>query len=363
MPKQADTLVESQSKAGPFEDFNLLRIRVSGSCMAPFLQPGDIVVIQRADHTDLKKGAIAAYKAESGAIIVHRFHGRDTNLGETALKLRGDLSPAVFEYLNPEQILGRVTAVQRGTRIIAIDTWYWRLLGIICAKTHPIPSLLTPPKHIPRKLAAGMLSLLQCSQLYRRVAWRLVGRRVRFRAATVEDLQQMSVRNVSNYDRILPTRNFSPSEPGMIGAEPRTFVALLGEEVVGRVTMTQIPEGLNMRSYWAINLIWVRGRYRGAGVGRGLLVTAAATLHEEGIEHVCGIVLDANKRMMALGRHVDSIRPPEFAFFRGAGASILAGDRTFLTRSIIEGLRGLKRQGVLERYRGAGCCDKLFDEL
>jgi hypothetical protein len=149
----------------------------------------------------------------------------------------------------------------------------------------------------------------------------------------------------------------------MIGAEPRTFVALLGEEVVGRVTVTRIPEGFNMRSYWAINLIWVRCRYRGAGVGRGLLVTAAATMHEEGIEHVCGIVLDANRRMMALGRHVDSIRPPESALFRRAGASILSDDRTFLTRSIIEGLRGLKRQGVLERYRGAGCCDKLFDEL
>jgi hypothetical protein len=353
MPALDHHIIESQSKAGTSEDFEWLRIRVGGSCMSPFILPKDIIIVRRTDHTELRNGAIVVYKADSDSYVAHRFYGCVPKRGFTMLKLKGDLSTEGFEYVKPEQMLGRVVAVQRANRIIAMDARYWDLLGIISAKTHPISSLVLPLRYLPRKLAAKLLLLLQCSRLYRRLAWHLIGRRIRFRVATSDDLGKLSTRHGFDCD---------PS-PEVSGSKLRTFVALLGKEIAGYICVTQVPRQFDMASHWLINLIWVRGRYRGAGIGRGLLITAAATLHEEGVEHVCGLVRENNSSMLALGRHVDSIHPAGSAVVRGTGSPISAHECTFLARPIIEGLRALKRQGILDKYRGAGCCDKLLDEL
>jgi ribosomal protein S18 acetylase RimI-like enzyme len=359
MPEINETIFQLHPKDTSSESFHLLRIPVRGSCMSPFILPEDIIVVRKIQPENLKKGMVVAYKA-CESIIVHRFFGYKKEGGHTLLKIRGDLSSGSFEYLRAEEILGYVIAVERGEKIISVDNWRWRVLGLICESARPAISLLFPPKHLPHKLSGKFLSVLQSFGLYRKFAWSFFGRKVLFRLAIDEDLQQISVWDGSNQKRAFARHNSEIPNKNIDNTTGLTFVALLGTELVGRICVDRVPEIFNMPSYWAITLVWVRNRYRGCGIGRGLLIAAASALHEQGVEHVCGLVLDNNQPMLALGKHVNAILPLN----RKPNMDEIPSDGCiFLTRPILKGLQALKQQGILEKYRGLGCCDKLVDEL
>lgn len=78
-----------------------------GSSMLPHLDAGRRVSVERQP---LRFGDLAAFVADDGRIVVHRYVGR---VGRRLLLL-GDANPRFDPLISPEQIVGRVVSVDGG---------------------------------------------------------------------------------------------------------------------------------------------------------------------------------------------------------------------------------------------------------
>lgn len=102
----------------------------------------------------------------------------------------------------------------------------------------------------------------------------------------------------------------------------------------------------------------MRNRYRGAGIGRGLLITAGAYLAQQGIKHMVAGVFDSNTRALALADQVGAGRPRMSDLNPGSTTADSPTDTVLLTSTLAEDLKLLKEQGILEKYRDTGRCEE-----
>ncbi len=108
----------------------LLRLRVSGQSMAPLVERGDLVLVQRVTPADLRRGDLLLVE-QGGDFLVHRLVANDTH----GVRTKGDKSSYADLPLPPQDVLGRVVAVERDGRRIELGRGWWplvnRLLGIL----------------------------------------------------------------------------------------------------------------------------------------------------------------------------------------------------------------------------------------
>jgi len=120
-----------------------VRFRVRGCSMRPFLRDGDCVEIQRQPMQDLRRGEIATFE-RAGAIIVHRVIGRQVQGAACAVITKGDAFPDADAPVQPNELLGRVVAIIRSGRRIAMDTAAQRTLGQAAAWVSTLAPLWYP---------------------------------------------------------------------------------------------------------------------------------------------------------------------------------------------------------------------------
>lgn len=102
-----------------------VRFSAPGRSMYPTIREGEPITVQPVSPSAVQKGDIILYRWRQG-VIAHRIVGIENPNGESArFVLRGDASGACAESVKPEQILGKVVAVDRGGR--RIDLYSTRL--------------------------------------------------------------------------------------------------------------------------------------------------------------------------------------------------------------------------------------------
>ncbi len=94
-----------------------LRFEARGGSMRPFIQDGDRVTIQAANLGALKRGDIIFARLDSGRLVVHRV--RQVTL--VSVLIQGDAILAPDGRLVRDQVLGRVTAVERAGKQVNFD--------------------------------------------------------------------------------------------------------------------------------------------------------------------------------------------------------------------------------------------------
>lgn len=104
------------------------RLRVVSSSMAPWLQPGDEVTLLRLPLSRLRCGDLVVVQ-RSADFVTHRLILVKSGWVYT----KGDRLPGLDAPASPEQVLGRVVAIQRGRmqRDLAAAGWValHRLIG------------------------------------------------------------------------------------------------------------------------------------------------------------------------------------------------------------------------------------------
>jgi signal peptidase I len=93
--------------------FGCARLRVSGTSMTPAIQPGDLLSIQRVDFQEISIGHIVLYRRDA-RLITHRVVEKSSVPGASRLVTRGDRVVPNDLPVSPNQLLGRVTFVERG---------------------------------------------------------------------------------------------------------------------------------------------------------------------------------------------------------------------------------------------------------
>lgn len=95
--------------------FGSLRLRVTGTSMAPAVQPGDLLSIRRADLEEVSPGEIVLF-TRHGRLFAHRVVARDSASPEPRLLTRGDRRLKNDPPVSSSEFLGRVTSIERGER-------------------------------------------------------------------------------------------------------------------------------------------------------------------------------------------------------------------------------------------------------
>lgn len=127
-----------------------VRFRASGRSMYPAIREGETITVQPVASSTVKKGDIILYRWQRG-VIAHRVVGVEKFAGDSfRLIMRGDASGAPIERVAPDQVLGRVVAVDRNGRRIDLCSIRSKMQRIL----HPIASQVkkwTLQKRTPRQ--------------------------------------------------------------------------------------------------------------------------------------------------------------------------------------------------------------------
>ena len=112
-----------------------VRFRAIGASMQPTIEDGELITVAPVEPESVKRGDILLYQNERG-VFAHRVVGvvKGTftiNGGDSPpYLLRGDASVSCDAPVRLEQVIGRVVAVQRGGRSLALDSRLANLLRL-----------------------------------------------------------------------------------------------------------------------------------------------------------------------------------------------------------------------------------------
>jgi signal peptidase I len=108
--------------------FGGVRLRVFGTSMVPFLFPGDLIWIQKADLNGISTGEIVLFSRE-GRLIAHRVVAHAGSAEQTLLVTRGDRLNHDDHPVSSSEFLGRVTIAMERRNFMG----------------HPSTSAIVPP--------------------------------------------------------------------------------------------------------------------------------------------------------------------------------------------------------------------------
>lgn len=94
------------------------RMRAQGTSMLPSIRPGDVLVIEASRIFNIPLGAIVLWR-RGEQLVAHRVVGQiEQAPGRLQLVTRGDRQQYPDKPVGEEEVLGRVTMIQRGARTI-----------------------------------------------------------------------------------------------------------------------------------------------------------------------------------------------------------------------------------------------------
>jgi hypothetical protein len=90
-----------------------LRVRVTGSSMAPFLAGGETLTIQKVPLSSLKKGDLVFFKTSRGAPLLHRVVRTMRAGGELVVQTQGDAAAGPDEPFRSADFLGKARMIEK----------------------------------------------------------------------------------------------------------------------------------------------------------------------------------------------------------------------------------------------------------
>jgi len=146
----------SRERQGLFEDLLgrgvLLRIRVTGRSMVPFLQGGEMLTIRKASASSLRKGDLVFFKNRDGHPVIHRIVKKYTHNDVLTFQTRGDALIGFDGPVREEHILGKVCSLERGRRHLNLEAAHWRCAHYLRAIVNLCESRLYSSLSVFKKL-------------------------------------------------------------------------------------------------------------------------------------------------------------------------------------------------------------------
>jgi len=281
--------------------------RARGASMAPFIRDGDTLTVRPTAAAALRPGDVILYPTQGERLAAHRVTGRRVDGNRVILVVRGDAATGPGEAVAAERVLGRVVRLQRGARTLDLDRGARRLLARLWVATAPLGPWLLHGLARSGRLGGRLLGRLQGLRPYRRLARAAIGRRIRYRAATVDDAPALAaLYGYGNMpDLADPVGAWVAHLAGLDG-RGQALVARLGDRLVGAATIRRGDTGAY--AGWWLSGMTVCPRYRGAGAGQELLRRALAMARQAGAGRVYLRVSLRNRAALAL-YHKIGFRP------------------------------------------------------
>ena len=136
---------------------DLLRFRVHGGSMHPFIRDEDIIEVKPIEASVIRLGDVIFYRSARGRLLAHRVIKVGAQRGQVALVTKGDSVSRPDQLVRPEQVLGQVVAIKRAGRTIRLDRGIYQPISVLWARLSPYSSWFYPvlrkAKHGLRRIA------------------------------------------------------------------------------------------------------------------------------------------------------------------------------------------------------------------
>jgi ribosomal protein S18 acetylase RimI-like enzyme len=276
--------------------------KAHGYSMYPFICDGDILTINQVEYSALKIGDIAFYKSSDGRLIVHRVIDKNHQNNKLMFLMRGDSVLNNDGWIYSDQVLGKVMSIQRDKKFIKLDKCgLLRPIMYLWNKLYPIGPLFF---NLTLKGKRGLSYVLRCLQkfkIYRVIAGKLINSKISYRIATEKDAPRLSrfygyeqLYEIKDPIGLLKDQLQNPNDYGY------TFIACKGEKIVGATILTSIPGDKTLYDDWWIFGMTVRTRYRGSGIGEGIMRMVIEKASEQGASRLNLLVYEKNKAAINL---------------------------------------------------------------
>ncbi len=111
----------------------VVRLRVRGKSMMPWIRPSDVLLVRRVEMRQVSPGDVVVL-ARAGQLVVHRVIRRCGTIGQPLLVTKGDAVRDADTPVFSSELLGRVTSMHRDGRRINLDTVRQAALGRLLAR-------------------------------------------------------------------------------------------------------------------------------------------------------------------------------------------------------------------------------------
>jgi RimJ/RimL family protein N-acetyltransferase/translation initiation factor IF-1 len=146
-----------------------LRARLYGMSMYPIIRPGDVVQVRPVEWTALRRGDILYYEREC-RLVAHRVMVPAFD-DAAPIIAKGDTLENFDPPILPEQLMGRVEALERGSRIISLVDRRARGVQRLAAElSGPYSSLFWKVAALRRRILRKMLAIPAYRRARRRSA-------------------------------------------------------------------------------------------------------------------------------------------------------------------------------------------------
>jgi signal peptidase I len=335
------------------------RFRAGGGSMRPFIRDGAVLTVDPATPETLRLGDVVLYRSGNRP-VAHRLLFKRNGSGNVEFIVRGDALSAPVERVPGDQVLGRVISVEQAGSKTVTESEFRRLCALSWAVIGLSIAPFLSPLRLARATSAKLLLAVQHLGPYRRLAMKLLAKEIRYRTAVARDAEELS--RLFGYGTDADMSDPRSRVLDQIDGDDNSrcvLVATAKGKIVGAVSIQRLPSAVASGPDWWINDITVRLRYRGAGIGRGLLIKAGHKIRPEAGARLGGLTLVVNKQAVAVVRDLDGSEIDPNTFFRQLSQAVgeQADPAMIFYRSVEEGLTALEAAGVLKQYEGTGCCD------
>ena len=246
------------------------RFEARGRSMVPFIRDGDVLEVEPIDARAIRFADVIFYHVDEAHAVAHRVIKRGLQDHQPVFVARGDAQVGAGERFSSDQVLGRVSAVERnGKRRV--------LKGPLHKSAYALYRMVFPFFVNGRRLAAYFVSGIQGIRGYRLLNRRLTRPDIRYRWQPDED-----------------------SVSSLVGeGQGRVIATLSLHHGAGPDPSSTDPAGAFDEGWW-ISSMWVHWRYRGLGIGRRLTESACQYAASQGATEVKLHVFNDNKPALRL---------------------------------------------------------------
>jgi len=265
--------------------------------MYPFICDGDVLAVKQVEYSALKAGDIAFYRSSDHRLIVHRVVDKKLQSNKSMLLMRGD---SVFKndgWIYSDQVLGKVVSIQRDKKFVQLGQG--GLLRPIMYSWNKLYPLGPFSFQLTLKGKRGLSWVLRCLQklkIYRVVARKMISSKISYRIATEKDAYKLSrfygyeqLPEIKDPVELFKNQLQNPNDYGY------TLIACEKEKIIGAAILTTIPENKTLYPDWWIFGMTVRTRYRGSGIGEGIMRMVMEKASGEGAPRLNLLVFEKNK--------------------------------------------------------------------
>jgi len=131
----------------------IIQITVTGNSMFPFLENNDVIVLHSSNLDDIAIGDIVLTYNDS-RILCHRVFKKN----KTGFQTKADALIYPDPFAKEIDLIGKVIGKRKGSKIIGLNTYSARFIGLFISKLMIVGAFLYIPLRLLRKIIRFLVS-------------------------------------------------------------------------------------------------------------------------------------------------------------------------------------------------------------